>query len=65
MLESAAAQLEACRTRAGRSMDDSDAASVLERSECIYGQAVDIYNQTLRKVWVFLPAMLMDFRIVP
>ena len=39
-------------------------AAVLERSESIYRQAVDHYNQTLRKPWVYPPAALMGFRII-
>lgn len=61
-VESAAGQLAACRERAAGARDDPEAAAVLERSEKIYRQAVDIYNQTRQKPWICLPAMLMGFQ---
>lgn len=63
-VESAKAQLSIFRDKAHKARDDPDAAAVLERSESIYRQAVDHYNQTLRKPWVYPPAALMGFRII-
>ena len=60
-VESADGQLVACREKALRARGDPEAAAVLERSENIYRQAVDIYNRTLRKPWNYLPAHLMGF----
>ena len=60
-VESAGEQLVACREKALRARGDPEAAAVLERSENIYRQAVDIYNRTLRKPWNYLPAHLMGF----
>ena len=52
------------RGKAHKAQDDPDAAAILERSESIYRQAVEHYNQTLRKPWVCLPAALMGFRMI-
>ena len=65
MVESAAGQLAVCRERACRQCGDPEAAAVLERSEKIYRQAVDIYNRTMRKPWNYMLALLMGFRYVP
>ena len=62
-VDSARAQLDIFRGKAHRGRGDPDAA-VLARSESIYRQAVDHYNQTLRKPWVYPPAALMGFRII-
>jgi len=48
-VESAAGQLAAWREKARKARGDPEAAAVVERSENIYRQAVDIYNKTLRK----------------
>ena len=61
-VESAGGQLVACREKAIRARGDPEAAAVLERSESIYRQAVEIYNRTLCKPWNYLPAYLMGFR---
>lgn len=61
-LESAAGQLAACRERVRKARDDPDAAALLARSEDIYRQAVNIYDRTIRKPWVFFPARLMGFQ---
>ena len=61
-VESAAAQLDACRKKFAQAVGDPDAAAVLARSEDIYRQAVDLYHQYLRKPWIWLPATLMGFR---
>ena len=63
-VDSAKAQLNVFREKAHKARDDPDAAAVLERSESIYRQAVDHYNQTLRKPWVCLPAALMGFQMI-
>jgi len=64
-VESAAGQLAAYRERVSKARGDPDATAVLARSEDIYRQAVNIYNQTLRKPWNYLPAHLMGYhRIV-
>lgn len=60
-VESAAGQLASYRKKTFDSLDDAEAAAVLERSEKIYQQAVDLYNRTMRKPWVFLPAHCMGF----
>ena len=62
-VDSAKAQLDIFREKAHKARDDPDAA-VLQRSESIYRQAVDHYNQTLRKPWVYPPAALMGFRMI-
>jgi len=64
-VESAASQLAACREKAIKARGDPDTAAVLERSEKIYQQALDIYNQTLKKAWVYPPAILMGFHTLP
>ena len=63
-VESARRQLASSRERAAKARDDPDAAAVLERSENIYRQAVDHYNRTLRRPWVYPPAALMGFRMI-
>ena len=64
IVESAESQLAVFRDRTGKARDDADTAAILERSESIYRQAVEHYNQTLRKPWVCLPAALMGFRMI-
>lgn len=61
-VESAAGQLRSCRERASMARDDPEATAVLERSENIYRQAVDLYERTIRKPWVFFPARLMGYQ---
>ena len=63
-VESARAQLDIFRDKAHKARDDPDAAAVLARSESIYRQAVEQYNRTLRKPWVYPPAALMGFRMI-
>lgn len=60
-VESAAGNLAAYREKMCRTRGDPDAAAILARSEDIYRQAVDIYNRTLRKAWICLPARLMGY----
>lgn len=64
IVESARSQLDIFRDKAHKARDDPDAAAVLERSESIYRQAVEHYNRTLRKPWVYPPAALMGFRMI-
>ena len=61
MVECAGGQLSVCRKKAENG-DQGQDTEVLQRSEKIYRQALDIYNQTLRKPWIVLPAYLMGFR---
>lgn len=63
-VESARRQLVSSRARAAKARDDPDASAVLERSRNIYRQAVDHYNRTLRRPWVYPPAALMGFRMI-
>ena len=63
-VESARRQLASSRERTAKARDDPDAAAVLERSENIYRQAVEHYNRTLRRPWVYPPAALMGFRMI-
>ncbi|MGN1142123.1 MAG: hypothetical protein ACI4TF_13045 [Oliverpabstia sp.] len=63
-VESAGAQLHIFREKARKARDDPEATAVLERSESIYRQAVDNYNRTLHKPWVYPPATLMGFQTI-
>lgn len=63
-VESAKAQLVIFREKAQKSRDDPNAAAVLARSESIYRQAVEHYNGTLRKPWIYPPATLMGYRTI-
>ena len=63
-VESAQGQLTYCRKKAVRAITDPGAATVLNRSEKIYRQAVDLYNQTMKKPWVLLPALLMGYHVI-
>lgn len=63
-VESAKAQLRIFREKAHKARNDQDAAAVLARSESIYRQAVEHYNRTLRKPWIYPPAALMGFRMI-
>lgn len=60
-VESAAGQLAAWREKARRAPSEPDTAAVIERSESIYRQAVELYDQALRRPWNYLPARLMGF----
>ena len=60
-VESAEGQLKAYRQKAGAAQDDPEAEAVLARSEKIYRQAVELYEQTRKKPLVYLPALLMGF----
>ncbi len=62
MVESAEAQLAACSRRAAADRFDPQLAEVLRRSESIYRQAVEHYNSTLHRPWIYLPGRLMGFQ---
>ena len=62
MLESAGGQLRLYRKKADGKRYDPELAAVLYRSESIYRQAVEHYNRTLHKPWVYLPGRLMGFQ---
>lgn len=62
-VESSAAQLAVCREKALKERG-TEAAEILARSEKIYRQAVELYNQAMRKPWIYLPAVLMKFKPV-
>ena len=64
VVESAAGQLSVCREKAAQIQGSPDSDAVLARSESIYRQAVDLYNQTIRNPWIYLPAVLMGFKPV-
>ena len=64
IVESAESQLAVFRDRTGKSRDDADTAAILERSESIYCQAVEHYNRTLNRPWVYPPAALMGYRTI-
>ena len=59
IVESAQMQLSMSQRKAEV---DFDAAQICKRSEGIYLQAVQHYNNILYKPWIYLPAMLMGFR---
>ena len=61
-LEYAAGQMRSWREKAIKAEDDPHVAAVFRRSETIYQQAVDHYNDTLARPWIRLPAALMGFR---
>ena len=61
VVESAAAQLSACRRQAAGVRYDPELAQILARSESIYRQAVAHYNDTLCKPWCYLPGHLLGF----
>ena len=63
-VDSAAGQLAVCRERVRKARGDAETAAVLEMSESIYRQAVDIYNRTLQKPWNYVPAHLMGYHRV-
>lgn len=60
-VDSAASQFATCWENALHSQNDPAAAAVLARSESIYRQSVDNYNQSLKKPGNYLPALLMGF----
>lgn len=67
MIESAAAQLVACRRQVRQvtgGLEKEDAKKVLDRSLDIYRQTVMLYHQTLKKPWNYIPGFLMGYREV-
>lgn len=63
-VESAAGQLDVYREKARKTKGDPETAALFARSESIYRQAVDIYNQTLKRPLNYLPARLMGFQYI-
>jgi len=63
-LESAARQVLACRKKADGVRYDPELAQVLLRCESIYQQGIDLYNQTLNKLFFRLPAKMMGFQFI-
>lgn len=66
-MESAAVQLAVCKRQARLARDErekEDAQGVLDRSLDIYRQSVNLYHQTLKKPWNYLPGCLMGYREV-
>ena len=61
VVESAAAQLSACRRQAAGVRYDPELAQILARSESIYRQAAGNYNETLHRPWIYIPGRLMGF----
>jgi len=65
VVENAARQLVVYRERALKMRGDAEVAAISARSERIYQQSVELYNQTMHKPLVFLPAVLMRFSDIP
>ena len=65
MVENAARQLVVYQERVLKMRGDAEIAAISERSERIYQQSVALYNQTMHKPLVFLPAVLMRFKAIP
>ncbi len=61
MVESARFQLAAFEKRAAEAAGNADVAEVLRRSESIYRQAAGNYNETLHRLWIYIPGRLMGF----
>lgn len=64
-VDSSAGQLDAFRRRAAETCCDGELTQILRRSESIYHQAVDNYNRTFSRPWLYLAARLMGFRRIP
>ena len=47
--------------RAAEAAGNADVAEVLRRSESIYRQAAGSYNETLHRLWIYIPGRLMGF----
>lgn len=63
-LESAARQVLACRKKAIEARYDPEFAPVLSRCESICQQGVDLYNQSLNRMFFRLPGKLMGFQLI-
>ena len=63
-VDCAGKQLSVYKSRALKTRNDPAAAAISERCERIYWQAVELYNQTLRKTAYYLPARLMGYHQV-
>ena len=64
IVDSSATQLASAQRKAEGWLRSPETEEVLDRSIRIYRQAVDHYNKTLRKPFVYLPATLMHFKII-
>lgn len=62
-MESAKAQFKIFRAKA-RKVGNAPHVAVMERSESIYQQAVEHYNRTHHKPWVYLPVTLMGVHTI-
>jgi len=60
-VESAAIQADVCRKHAA-DKNDPETLEILLRSEKIYQQAVQLYEQSRKNPWNCIPAFLMGFR---
>lgn len=60
-VESARCQLAAFEKRAAEAAGNADVTEVLRRSESIYRQAAGNYNETLHRLWIYIPGRLMGF----
>lgn len=63
MLESAEIQLAIVHEQCAEAQDDPDKQGILNRSLDIYRQAIERYNETLRKPWNIVPGFLMGYRL--
>jgi len=62
-VKSAARQAALCRKKAAGG--DAASKAVLQRTEDIYQQSLELYRQTRQKPWNRLPAALMGFPLTP
>lgn len=60
-VESARAQLAASRSRAVAHPEGEEYAAVLTRSESIFQQSVDHYNELFQRPWIGFPGRLLGF----
>lgn len=64
-VDAAKSQLTASRQRYLRTRDGPEeeaAREILERSQSVYRQTVERYNEHLKKPWNHIPGVLMGFR---
>ncbi|RYD04113.1 hypothetical protein N752_16150 [Desulforamulus aquiferis] len=65
MIESARSQLTASRRQLLRvryTPETEKAQEIMDRSQDIYRQSVELYNDTLQKPWNAIPAFFLGFR---
>ena len=60
-LDSAAGQLISCRKKIAEDRFNPELSEILARSESIYQQGVDLYHQSLNKLYNRIPATIMGF----